>query len=335
MFAIGTRIGDYEILGLLQSSRKESVFRVRNVVADRVEVLKLLPDHLQRDQQARERFYREIKLHARLAHPNLVTFYHASEIEGITFMTTEYLEGVTTLAQHLAGGVMPMRKAIDLMSQVLAGLAQAHRQNLIHREVTPDNILILPDGQAKLGGFGLVKQQGDVSLTAVGTTLGCVDYMAPEQIKGAAELDGRTDIYAAGCVLYEMLIGRKPFESKSQFEVMACHVQRDAVNLHTMNASIPRAVGNVVARAMAKNPSERYANAETFAAALHDASFQRREVYAAQPRKVEPERPPAPPAPIRVVAPPAAVSADPGWRLHVLAAGLILTIVVLLALVLQ
>jgi eukaryotic-like serine/threonine-protein kinase len=332
MFEPGTRVGDYEILDLLHSSRKERVYRVRNVVADRIEMLKILPDSLRGDREARERFYREIKLHARLSHPNLITFYHAAEIEGVTIMTTELVEGIT-LADKLTAGPMPVRKALDMMGQVLAGLAHAHRQNLVHREVTPENILILPDGQVKLGGFGLVKQRGDMSLTAVGTTLGCVDYMSPEQIKGVSELDARTDIYSAACVLYEVLSGRKPFEAKSQFDVMACHVQRDAVNLHTLNPALPKPVAHVIARAMAKQPEDRYASAETFSAALLDSSLRRDSapLPAVNPtRAVDHQAPP-----IQIPIAPAAVSTESNWRLHTLAAGLLLSIVVLLGMVLR
>lgn len=279
MLQIGTRVGDYEILDVLQSSRKEVLYRVRNVPADRMEALKVLPDTLQRDNDALERFFREIKLHAKLDHPNVVTFYHATELAAVVVMTTELVEG-TTLATRLEAGPLPVRKAVDIAVQVLAALGHAHSHGLMHREVTPDNILLLHGDAVKLGGFGLAKLQGDVSLTQVGTTLGPVHYMSPEQIKGDAGIDFRTDLYSAGCVLYEMLSGRKPFACKSQFDTMLAHIQRDALSLAHLNKDIPALVVAAVSRAMAKEPGERFNGADAFAAALIEGVMRRPEPHA-------------------------------------------------------
>lgn len=270
MLSIGTRVGDYDILDIHDQSKTGVVYRVRNQVAGRLEALKVLPESLQTNTEALERFFREIKVHARLMHPNIAAFYNATQIGTVVVMTTEFIEG-TALASILQAGPLPPATAVSYLTQVLAALSHAHSQNVVHREVTPENIYILEGGRVKLGGFGLAKGKGEMNLTQEGTTLGPVHYISPEQVKGTTELDPRSDIYSAGCVLYEMLTGRKPFNAKSQFDVMLAHVQRDPMLAGTVNRNIPAHWSFVIAKAMEKKPSERYPTASAFAAALEDA----------------------------------------------------------------
>ncbi|MCZ2146616.1 MAG: serine/threonine protein kinase [Bryobacterales bacterium] len=251
-------------------SKKEVVYRVRNTVAQRLEALKVLPESLQQDAEALERFFREIKVHARLLHPNIVTFHHAAQIDGMLIMTTELMEG-STLADLLASGPLPPRQSVSVMSQVLAALQHAHSQNVVHREVSPENIYILPDEEVKLGGFAMAKAKGEMNLTQAGTAIGPVHYISPEQVKGTASLDSRSDIYSAGCVLYEMLCGHRPFEATSQFDVMLAHIQREATPVATVNRNLPGFWSAVVGRAMAKKPEDRYRSAAAFSAALSEA----------------------------------------------------------------
>jgi serine/threonine protein kinase len=274
MLQCDTRVGDYEILDLLQTSRREVVYRVRNVAANRLETLKVLPASLESDVETTERFFREIKVLARLAHPNIVTFYHATRLGHQMVMTTELLEGVP-LADKLEDGRLPLRKAVDIIEQVLSALGHAHSQGVVHREVTPDNIWLLHNGSIKLGGFGLAKGTQDLTLTQEGTSLGSVAYMSPEQVKGVANIDFRTDIYAAGCVLYEMLTGKKPFSAKSDFDVMLAHVQRDPVPAYMINSEIPGGIQQALHKAMAKDPAERFSAALSFASALEQAMSKR------------------------------------------------------------
>jgi len=270
MLETGTRLGDYEILDIHSMSKKEVVYRVRNTVAQRLEALKVLPESLQQDAEALERFFREIKVHARLLHPNIVTFHHAAQIDGMLIMTTELMEG-STLADLLASGPLPPRQSVSVMSQVLAALQHAHSQNVVHREVSPENIYILPDEEVKLGGFAMAKAKGEMNLTQAGTAIGPVHYISPEQVKGTASLDSRSDIYSAGCVLYEMLCGHRPFEATSQFDVMLAHIQREATPVATVNRNLPGFWSAVVGRAMAKKPEDRYRSAAAFSAALSEA----------------------------------------------------------------
>ncbi|MBL8174646.1 MAG: serine/threonine protein kinase [Bryobacterales bacterium] len=293
MLQTETRLGDYEILDIVQSSRKEVVYRVRNRVANRVEAMKVLPDSLERDNEARERFFREIKVLARLVHPNIVAFHNAAEIGGKIVMTTELLEGVT-LADRMEVTRLPVQEACVILQQVLAALGHAHSQGVVHREVTPDNVWLLPGGMAKLGGFALAKGKGDLNLTQEGTSLGTVHYMAPEQVKGTSSVDFRADIYAAGCLMYELLTGKKPFEAKSQFDVMLAHVQREATPAVVVNPAIPAALQMVISTAMQKDPAHRYPNAYAMGTAIQEALHGR-------PEKVRDAAAPAP-----VAAPPAA-----------------------------
>ncbi len=269
MLKVGSRIGDYEILDVLQSSKKEVVYKVNNTVARRIEAMKVLSESSQKDMESLERFLREIRLHAKLQHPNIVSFYHATQLNGITVLTTEYVEGVT-VAEKLEQGPIALPTAAGWLTQVLAALDHAHTNQILHREVTPEHIIILEDDSVKLGGFGLAKAKGDLSLTQVGTTLGAVAYMSPEQIKGRADIDFRTDIYSAGMVFWEMVTGRKPFQTTSDFEMMLAHVQREVPLIASVNRSLPTSLDLVIQRALAKNPTDRFPTAQSFAMALSD-----------------------------------------------------------------
>lgn len=294
MLETGTRLGDYEILDIESMSRKEVVYRVRNTVAQRLESLKVLPESLQQDAESLERFFREIKVHARLLHPNIVIFHHAAQIDGMLVMTTELIEG-STLADLLESGPLPLHQAVAVMTQVLAALQHAHSQGVVHREVCPENIYLLPGGEVKLGGFAMAKAKGEMNLTQVGTAIGPVHYISPEQVKGTASLDPRSDIYSAGCVLYEMLCGHKPFQAASQFDVMLAHVQREATLVATVNRNLPGFWSAVVGRAMAKKPEDRYRSAAAFSEALTEA-IERPDGVVDTHRQAPPPPVPAPPA---------------------------------------
>lgn len=269
MLKVGSRIGDYEILDIIQSSKKEVVYKVNNTAAKRIETMKVLSESSQKDMESLERFMREIRLHAKLQHPNIVAFYNATQLNGVAVMTMEFVEGVT-LEEKLGHGPIPLPKAVAWLTQVLAALEHAHTNQILHREVTPEHIIILPDDTVKLGGFGLAKAKGDLSLTQVGTTLGAVAYMSPEQVKGRADIDFRTDIYSAGLVFWETVAGRKPFQTASDFEMMLAHVQRDIPLIASVNRSLPAALDQVLQKALAKNPAERFPTAHSFAMALSD-----------------------------------------------------------------
>jgi serine/threonine protein kinase len=259
----GQTIGDYEVIDRLESSQDGVTYKVRNVLVDRVEVLRILPKTLQDDQEKVIRFLREAKVHARLIHPNIVSFYHATQLDGQLVMTTELVEG-TTLAQRRESGALPLADALSYVSQVLSALAYAHAAGFVHRNVTPANIILTPEGKARLTGFGLAKAKADPQMTQPGTVMGSLNYISPEQVKGLTELDGRTDIYSLGVVLYEAVTGRRPFHRKSQFEIMLAHVNELPTAPTIANPEVPAELSEIILTAMAKDPSNRYQTAEEF-----------------------------------------------------------------------
>ncbi len=259
----GQRLGDYEIIELLGTSKEGVAYKVRNVILQRFEVLRVLPKTLQDDQDAVTRFLREAKVHARMSHPNIETFYHATQVDGQLIMTTELVEG-STLAARREVGPLPLAEALECLSKVLSALAHAHSLGIVHRDVTPSNIILTSDNNVKLTGFGLAKATQDHQLTQPGTVIGSLNYISPEQIKGAANLDGRSDIYSAGVVLYEALTGRRPFHRKSQFELMLAHMSELPPAPSVVNPDVPAELSEIVLTAMAKDPASRFQTAEEF-----------------------------------------------------------------------
>jgi serine/threonine-protein kinase len=265
-FETGQTVGDYEFIDVLESSSTGVAYKVRNVLAQRFELLKILPKSLQDNREREERFVREIKLHARLVHPNIAMFYNATQIEGQMVMTTELVEGVT-LAERFELGPMPPADAVALLSQALSALQYAHEAGVIHREVTPANMIVTPEGTIKLTGFGLAKSISDPQLTQMGTMMGSLYYMAPEQVKGAAA-DARSDIYALGVVLYEAVTGKVPFEATSQFDIMLAHVSSEPKAPSQVNPRLTPELDAIILKALAKDPSQRFQTAAEFRDAL-------------------------------------------------------------------
>lgn len=266
-FEIGKTVGGYEFLDILDSSKTGVAYKVRNVKFGRLEMLRILPRSVQDDQERVERFLREVKVHARLTHPNIVTFYNATEIDGQLVMTMELVEG-TPLASRLDLGPIHYLEAIHYMRQVLAALGYAHKQSIVHRDVTPANILITPEDRVMLGGFGMAKASTDPNLTRTGTAIGVAQYMSPEQVKGVTALDRRSDIYSVGVVLYEAITGKAPFNASSQFEIMLAHVNAVPEAPSSITSDIPEELDQIILTALAKDPWLRFQTADEFSNAL-------------------------------------------------------------------
>jgi len=292
----GQKAGGYEILDLLENSKEGVTYKVRNVILQRFELLRVLPKTLQDNQDAVTRFLREVQVHARMSHPNIVTFYHATQLNGQLIMTTELVEG-TTLAARRELGPLPVAEAISFLSQVLSALGHAHNLGIVHRDVTPYNVILTPDGSVKLTGFGLAKGVQDNELTQPGTVMGSLNYISPEQIKGSGKLDGRTDIYSAGVVLYEALTGRRPFHRKSQFELMLAHMNELPLAPSIVNTDVPAEISEIVLTAMAKDPSARFQTAEEFRQRLETPRGARPNAVIAEAHTVSTSAPPARPMP--------------------------------------
>jgi|SRR5579862_2073398 len=278
-FEIGNTYDGYEFLDTLGSAKTVLAFRVRNLAAQRTELLRILPVLTGGDLECHERFLREIKVRTRLLHPNIVTFYNAGELEGQLVMTTELVEG-PTLAERLELGPLLWHEAAAMLDQILQALSCAHSHGVVHREVTPANIILIPDGTVKLSGFGLARAATDARLTQAGTVLGELKYMAPEQVKGLATLDGRSDIYSAGAVLYEAVTGTAPFGSgsKSQFDLMLAQVTAMPQPPSKLRLNVPAHLDPLILKAMAKEPAQRFQSADEFREALERPATTREEI---------------------------------------------------------
>jgi serine/threonine protein kinase len=287
-FELGQLAGPYEFVAVEENSRTGCAYKVRNTMADRFELLRILPSELQENREEQERFLREIKVHARLSHPNIVSFHTATELGGQAVMISEYFEG-TTLEKRLEAGAMQEKEAIACMSQVLSALSYAHEHGVVHREVSPPNIVLGPDGAVKLTGFGLAKSASDPQLTCAGTVMGWLEYMSPEQVKGLDSLDSRTDIYSAGAVLFEMVTGQIPFVRENQFDLMMAHVNAPPPSPLGLKPDLSLELSHIIITALSKDPAERFQTAAKFREALG-------RIGAAQPPELLPLVPETEPA---------------------------------------
>jgi eukaryotic-like serine/threonine-protein kinase len=260
------RIGDYQILDELGSGGMGRVWRVRNVITDRVEAMKVLLPDLAGRQELAARFQREIKLMASLNHPNIAALRTAFTADNQLYMVMEYVEG-TTLADKIEKGPIPVNDAVNYISQVLSAVSYAHQQHIIHRDIKPANMMLTPQGVVKLMDFGIARAGEERSLTMTGTTMGSLSYMSPEQVKGEAT-DARSDLYSVGVSLYEFVTGQRPFTASSDYSIMAAHVKeapKPPVDLHP---GLPASLNEIILMSIAKDPAQRFQTADAFRNAL-------------------------------------------------------------------
>ena len=265
-FSIGQHIGDYEILSVLGVGGMGKVYKVRNVISDRVEAMKILLPDLTSHQSLADRFLREIRLLASLNHPNIACLRTALNHDNQLVMIMEFVEG-ETLANRLSRAPISTAEAVDYSDQILSALSYAHKQNIIHRDIKPANMMLTPQGVVKLMDFGIARSSSDGTLTSTGTTLGSLNYMPPEQVRGQSA-DARSDIYSFGVSLYELLTGKLPFRGDSQYSLMTAHLNEEPAAPITMRADLPPALNEIILMAMAKDPAQRFQSADAFRAAL-------------------------------------------------------------------
>jgi hypothetical protein len=222
-FRPGEIIGDYEILGPLGKGGMGAVYRVRNVISDRVEAMKeVLPGREQTPDLA-ERFLREIRVHATLRHPNITQLFTAFRRDQHLLMIMELVEGVN-LEEILQRGPMPSGEAAACMAQTLEALEYAHAHGVIHRDIKPANIVVLPDGMVKLLDFGIARGESDRRLTLSGMVIGSLSYMSPEQV-GGQSVDGRSDVYSVGVTLYQAVTGGDGHVAILRRLAIRCHAR--------------------------------------------------------------------------------------------------------------
>jgi len=267
---IGMRKGDYEILGVLGAGGMGTVYKVRNVLSDRIEAMKVLLPNPGDQKALAGRFLREIKVLASLSHPNIAALRTALTIDNQLVMIMEYVEGIT-LSARMEQGVIPLGQALNYVSQVLAALSYAHKRQVVHRDIKPSNMMLTPEGITKLMDFGIARSGPDMGLTMTGTTLGSLSYMSPEQVK-CAPVDARSDLYSLGVSLYEMVTGQRPFQVDSHFSILQAHLLELPRPPVEIKPDLPEAVSKIILKAMEKDPAKRFQSADSFLEAVETAA---------------------------------------------------------------
>ena len=275
---LGKTISHYKIIEKLGQGGMGEVYLAEDSRLDRKVALKILPQHLSDRAELRERFEREARAVSSLNHPHICTLHDIGEQDGIHYLVMEHLVG-ETLEARLEKGALPLEQTLEYAIQIADALDKAHRQGVVHRDLKPGNIMLVKSG-AKLLDFGLAKLQAaetptnlsalpteQANLTAEGTILGTLQYMAPEQLEGK-EADGRTDIFAFGAVVYEMATGKKAFEGKSQASLIAAIMEKDPPAMAELQPMTPQLLDWVVKRCLAKEPDERVQSAADLMAEL-------------------------------------------------------------------
>jgi serine/threonine-protein kinase len=246
------------------------VYKVRNVITDRVEAMKVLLPDLQGHEDVVARFLREIKVLAALKHPNIAALLTALTIENQLVMIMEYVEG-QALSSRVSQGPLPVGDALNYVDQVLDALSYAHRQHVIHRDIKPANMMLTPDRKVKLMDFGIARSGTETKkLTTTGSTLGSLSYMSPEQVKGEP-VDERSDLYSVGISLYEMVTGQKPFHGDSDYSIMAAQINESATPPLELQPGLPKLVNDIILQAISKPPEHRFQSAEAFRNAVKEA----------------------------------------------------------------
>ena len=262
------KIGRYQILERVGKGGMGVLFRGVDSVLDREVAIKLmLLDFSSDADEMRPRFYREAKAVAKLQHPNIVTVFEFAEEQGTPYIVMEFLRGMS-LAERMTSAVpLTLDDKLNIVAQLSSALSYAHEQGVVHRDVKPANVFILPDGTVKLLDFGVAKLTTS-TLTRQGDVLGSASYMSPEQVAGAESVDGRADIFAAGVVLYELLAGRRPYEADSPTATVVKILYEEPTPLEQVTTGLPPQLVAAVKKALAKNPADRFATAGDFAREL-------------------------------------------------------------------
>jgi serine/threonine protein kinase/Tol biopolymer transport system component len=283
----GTKLGPYEIVAAVGAGGMGEVYRARDTRLGREVALKVLPSSFSSDAERLRRFEQEARAVAALNHSNILAIHDIGTHEGAPFLVTELLKG-ETLRERLRGGPLPVRKALEVAIQAAHGIAAAHEKGIIHRDLKPANIFVTTDGRVKLLDFGLAKlTQGDdsgisetqsptrtadpITQTGAGAVLGTAAYMSPEQVRGKPS-DARSDIFALGTILYEMLSGQRAFEKDSSADTMAAILKEEPAELSGDGRKVPPAVEHIVRHCLEKNPAERFQSARDLAFDLESVS---------------------------------------------------------------
>lgn len=321
----GEQVGPYQVIGPLGQGGMASVFQAYHAKLDRYVAIKMMHKAFLEDEGFRARFGREAQIVAKMEHPHIVPVYDYAEHDGQPYLVMKFVEG-QTLKKLLAQGPLPLDRVIEIMTHIADALTYAHKRGVLHRDIKPSNILIDADGTAFLTDFGLARvARAGASTMSVDMILGTPQYISPEQAAGQAELDPRTDVYSLGVILYEMVVGRVPFNADTPYAVVHDHIYSELPLPSEINPAIPPAVEGVLLKALAKRPADRFDTPNAMMQAFRDAvqqsglaglpedraakadeSFARRQsaIHDSPTASYIPPAPPVPPGRNRVVIPP-------------------------------
>ena len=263
----------YELLELVGTGGMSSVYKAHDQLLERNVALKVLHPHYGEDEEYVERFRREARAVAQLSHPNIVTVIDRGEADGHQFIVFEFIDGENLKELLNRTGPLPVRRAVDLACAVADGLAFAHHQGLVHRDVKPQNVLLNGDGEAKVTDFGIARSLDvEQGVTQTGAVLGTSNYLSPEQASGKP-VTAATDVYSLGIVLYELLTNEVPFPGENFVAVAMKHLNEPAPNVLERRPDVPVRLAGAIDRALAKDPAQRFASMDQFATELR-ASMQ-------------------------------------------------------------
>jgi serine/threonine-protein kinase len=266
-FQVGDTVGTYRIIKRLGGGGMGEVYQVEHTVTGRMEAMKVVATDASETSEQDQRFLREIQLQAELDHPNIAAVHNAFRENGHFVMIMELVEG-GSLRSILEHERLPLAVSIKYACQALEALEYAHAHGIVHRDISPGNIIVTETETLKLTDFGLAKSQRSIRLTETGVLLGSLYYAPPEQVKGSSAFDTRSDIYSLGAVLYEMTTGRKLFYSENPYTVMMAHVEQMPERPSEVRPGLPPALDEILLKALEKDPDERFQSAALFRQAL-------------------------------------------------------------------
>ena len=261
MNLIGNYIGSrYEILDKVGNGGMATVYKAKDKVLNRFVAIKVLKEEFTTDMEFIRRFNAEAQSAAGFTHPNIVSVYDVGHDDNIYYIVMELVQGKTLKQIIVEDGTLPWKWATNVAIQIALALEAAHKNNIIHRDIKPHNIIITEDGVAKVTDFGIAKAVSNSTITAFGSTIGSVHYFSPEHARGGIT-DAKSDLYSLGVVMYEMLTGKVPFDADTPVSIALKHMQEELVEPIKLNPNIPLALNQIIVKAMQKEPSARYQSA--------------------------------------------------------------------------
>lgn len=275
--------GRYELIEKIGEGGMAIVYKARCRILDRIVAVKMLKDEYSNDAVFVEKFRTEALSVARISHPNIVNIYDVGQEGETHYIVMEYIDGKTLNEIIAEQAPLQGEKAVDIAIMICDALHHAHEKGIIHRDIKPHNIIITPDGMVKVADFGIARAISSATITYGNNIVGSVHYISPEQAKGEP-IDRTTDIYSVGCVLYEMLTGKVPFEAESPITVALKHIHDEPIPPRSLNPKIPPVIEGIIQKAMEKNPAQRFRTAQEMRNVLLNYDAQGKSDYASRRR---------------------------------------------------